>query len=104
VGKNGANGADCGLRVLASLRQIVVELQGKPRIGGANTSLFQPQGQVGAYRCPTIQNAGQGCPGHAQPFSYFLYGQAQLCNDILAQHFAGMSGFFHRHDALSFQW
>jgi hypothetical protein len=62
--------------MLASLRQIVVKLQGKPRIGSADASLFQPQGQIGAYGCPTIQNAGKGCPRHAQPFSHFLYSQA----------------------------
>jgi hypothetical protein len=100
VGNSRAKGADCGLRVLASLRQIVVKLQGKPHIRSADAGLFQPQGQVGAYRCPAIQYAGQGCPRHTQSFSRFFYGQAQLCDNVLAQHLAWMSGVFRGHDEI----
>ena len=57
-------GGHCGLRVLASLPQIIACLHGEPRPRGRNASLFQANGQIRADPGLAVQNTREGHTRH----------------------------------------
>ncbi|MNN75410.1 hypothetical protein D3C81_1917130 [compost metagenome] len=83
----------------------MVGLDAQPGPGGADTREFETQGQVRAYRGPSMQDAGEGFPGEAQPSCQLGNADVQCRKHVLEQGLSRMRRIEHDHGfILPFQW
>jgi hypothetical protein len=94
MGANILQLSDRRLDVLHGLRKVVIRLQRYPEPGRADPGLLQPDRQIRADACPTVQYARERDPRHAQSFRSLLHRQAKRHEHILFNISPGCGGFF----------